>query len=57
MIYKVKACCLICEHGTHQNDKMVCDLEVPTVGVTEIQPTWWCIHFAVKPYIDAMVDL
>ncbi len=58
MIYKIKACCLICEHGIPINEnKMVCDCEVPTPGVTEVQPTWWCIHFVINPYIDAEVDL
>lgn len=57
MRYKVEACCLICKHGVHLNEsKMVCDREVPTFGVTEVQPTWWCIGFTINPYIDAVVD-
>ena len=51
MKYKIEACCLICEHSTHQNDKMMCDDELPTPGVIEVQPTWWCIHFALDPHL------
>ncbi len=54
--YKIKACCLICEHCVYTSELCAaCAYHSECIGLVEVEQSDCCNHFAINPDVDAEV--